>query len=383
MAENILLSIALLLFAAKVLGYASSRLGFSSLLGEMIAGILLGPVVLGLVVPDNSLKQIANFGILFFLFLVGLHSRQEDFRNGVYEASAIAIGGDLLSFVLGFAAGMIAFNSMPLAIFFGIALISSSTAMSIRNLSDARKMHTRGGRMLLPVALADDVIAILSIALLGTYISLGTVQLWQAVSIFLGIIGFFLLVFTFGSKVTKAILDISERLRDESMIITIALAMLFFIAYISEQIGVAAVTGAFLAGIAMSGSRQVERDIIPKASAIGHGFFVPLFFAYSTVELETSGIGSGMGLAALLLIAGATAKYYGCSTAAKFADMGKEDRRIIGLAMIPRGEYTIIVSQLALAAKFITPEVYTIAIGIVALSMLASPVVMKVFLSGR
>ncbi len=381
MAESILLSIALLLFTAKVLGYLSSRLGFSSLLGEMIAGLLLGPVIFGLITPDPALKQLATFGILFFLFLVGLNSKVEDFREGIYEASAIAIGGDLLSFTLGFISGFLIFNSLPIAIFFGIALISSSTAMSIRVLSDARKMHTRAGRMLLPISLADDVIAILSIALLGTYISLGSVQLWQTLSIFLAIIGFFLLVLTFGSRVTKAMLDISERLRDEHMIITIALAILFFVAYVSEQVGVAAVTGAFLAGIAMSGSRQVEKEIIPKANAIGHAFFIPLFFAYSTIELETAGIVSGIGLAALLLVIGAAGKYLGCSGVSRVADFASEDRKIIGLAMIPRGEYTIIVAQLALASKFITPEIYTIAIGIVALSMVVTPLMMRFFLS--
>ncbi|MBI4173358.1 MAG: cation:proton antiporter [Candidatus Aenigmarchaeota archaeon] len=382
MAENLLISIAFLLLGAKTLGYLTERLGFSSLIGEVVAGILLGPAVLGLVQASDGLAQLANFGILFFLFLMGLSTKFDDFKDKVYPGSGIAIAGAVLSFALGFGLGYLAFNSLMVAVFLGAAFTSSSTVITLRLFEDRSHGHAIAGRYITPVAIADDVIAIMAIALFGTYISLGTLQISQAVTLFLAVLGFFLLLLTFGSRVLGYALAFGKRAEhDEHMIVSIALALLFTIAFISEQVGVAAVTGAFLAGMAMNRSDLAEKEILPKAKIIGYSLFIPLFFAHSALSIDLAGLSSSLLLVAGLALAVMAAKVAGCFFACRAFGLPKGDGLLLGLAMAPRGEYSIIIAQLALATGAITAPSYSIAIAAVALTIFIGPVLFKAFAS--
>ncbi|MBI4176528.1 MAG: cation:proton antiporter [Candidatus Aenigmarchaeota archaeon] len=376
MGAEIFLSIALLLITAKIFGWIAEKAGFSSLVGELFAGIMLGPVF-ALVSPEPFLAQIANLGVIFLLFLIGLSTKVDEFREHVYIGSILAAGGAFVSFFLGFGVGYLIFGSIQAGIFLGIAIISTSTAISIRTLVEAGEFHSSIGRILLTTGVADDIIAILALAILSTFVSFGGVQVFEIFTLFLAIVGFMLLMLTAGSKAVSWFLAKLQRIKDEQVLIAFPLTILFGIAFLSEQIGIAAVTGAFLAGVAMSKSPITETAIIPKAKTIGYGLFIPIFFAYSSIMLDLGAFFNSYPLIIALVVVGLLAKFIGCGLLARFMSLNAREQKIMGIGMMPRGEYSIVIAQIMLTAGVIAAPFYTVIISFVVLSIVIPPMLFK------
>ncbi len=373
---QIFIDLALLLLSAKVFGEIADRFGFSSLVGEVFGGIIVGPV-LGLVHPSMLLSQIAGFGILFMLFLIGLHTNFDEVKKDVYAGSVLAIAGIALSVLGGFLVGYLLFNSALIGIFLGIALLSTSTAMTLRSLIDAGESQSRAYKMSLAIDLADEVLAILALSLLTTYFTIGNVRPWDVMTLFFAVLGFILFIITAGAKIVGRSLGIFQRMRDEQMLIAIPLAIVFVIAFVSEHVGIAGVTGAFLAGMAMSKSQLTQPIIVPKMKVIAYGFFVPVFFAYSALVLDIGALVTYMPAILLLLLIGVAAKIFGCGIMSRFYGFNSHEQKLIGIGMIPRGEYSIIIAQFALMAGIIKNDLYTIVIAFVVLSILITPVLLR------
>jgi Kef-type K+ transport system membrane component KefB len=372
----LLLDIALILITAKILGEIAERFGFSSLIGEVAAGIILGPVLM-IVKPDAFLEQIAGFGILFLLFLIGLGTRFDDVKKDAYKGSVLAIMGAGLTFVAGLAVGIMLFHDTNIGIFLGIAMISTSTAITLRSLIDIGEMKTRVYEASLAIDMADEVIAILALSLLTTYFTLGSVQIWAVAGLFFAVLGFFLVITTVGSKIVGKFLELFKGMQDEQILVSIPLVIVFVVAFLSEQVGIAGVTGAFLAGMAMNKSRLAEEVIVPKMKIIGYGFFIPLFFAYSAVVFDLNTMVTAWGVIILLLVVMTVTKLVGCGYFARFYKFGPREQMLIGIGMVPRGEYAIVISQLALSLAIITNQLYTIVVSTVVLTILLTPVLLK------
>jgi Kef-type K+ transport system membrane component KefB len=377
----LLLDIALILILAKVLGEIAERLHVSSLVGEVVAGLILGPLLL-IIKPDAFLEQIAGFGILFLLFLIGLNTKFDDVRKDVYKGSVLAVGGAVLSFIAGFLAGYLFFNSVDTGIFLGIAILSTSTAITLRSLADIGEIKTRVYEMALAVDMADEVIAILALSLLTTYFTFGFVQLWAVVALFFIVLGFFLVILTVGAAAIGRFLEMFRVVKDEHMLIAIPLVIIFAVAFLSEQVGIAGVTGAFLAGMAMSRSSLTESVIKPKISTIGHGFFIPLFFAYSAIVMDLTALQANIGVILMLVFAAALAKMIGVGWLSRFYRFAKREQRLLGASMVPRGEYAVVIAQIGLTAAIITAQVYSIVIAFVVITIVVTPVLLR-FMSRR
>ncbi len=375
MAE-LFLSIAILLLSAKLMGELFERLNLSSLVGEISAGILVGPV-LGFVTPSEELRLVTNFGIIFLLFLIGLSTRFDEIKENVYTGSVLAMVGCLLAFLGGFAVGYFIFKSVEIGVILGVAVISTSTAITLRSLTDIGEFQSKPYKLALAIDIADEVIAILALALLTTYFSFGSVRIWEIVSLFFAVIGFFFFVMTAGSRMAGKFLSFFRTMRDEQILVSIPLVILFFTAFVSEHVGVAAVTGAFLAGISMSKSPIVEPLVVPKIKAMSYGFFIPMFFAYSAILLD---LGAVLKYAAVILALLATisfGKFLGCGFLAGYFGYNSRDQKIIGIGMIPHGEYSIIIAQLALLGGFIGADIYTIVIAFVIVSIVITPLLLR------
>lgn len=378
----LLLDIALILLVAKVFGEIAERLKVSSLVGEVFAGVLLGPILL-IVQPNAFLEQIASFGIIFLLFIIGLNTRFEDIKKDTYKAGVLAALGAGFSFIAGFAIGLSIFNSFNTGIFLGIAMLSTSTAITLRALVDAGEIKTRIYEMAVSINMADEVIAILALSLLTTYFTYGTVQLWTILGLFLAVLGFIIVIMTAGTNIITRFLSLFKLAQDEYMFVSIPLVIAFIVAFISQQVGIAAVTGAFLAGMTMSKSRLTESVILPNVKIIGYGFFIPLFFAYSAVMFDINTIYSAWPVILLFLVLGAVAKLIGIGYFSKTLKFDSREQMMLGIGMIPRGEYSIVITQIALGAGIITNNIYTIVISFVVLSILITPILMKLVMRQR
>jgi Kef-type K+ transport system membrane component KefB len=376
MEVGILLSLAILLFVAKIFGEIAERVKISSMVGEVIAGIVVGPV-LGLVMPGPFLAQIASFGIIFLLFIIGMSTNFNAVKSNVYTGSILAILACGLSFVLGFLAGYLFLNSVMDGIFLGLALFSTSTAITMRSVIDVGEFKTKVYDMLLSIDMADEVLAILALSLFTSYITFGSVEIWKAFGLFFVVIGFFLFIVTFGTRIIGRALTVFQGMRNDEIIIALSLAIVFIVAFASESVYVAAATGAFLAGMAMSKSPITEPVLIPKMKIIGYGFFIPLFFAYSAVLLDLSAFTTYAWLIVLLVIFGLISKFVGAGIFSGYFGFKRREQNIIGIGMLPRGEYSILIAQTALVAGIITAQIYTAAIAFVLVSILLTPVLLR------
>lgn len=373
---QILIDIAIILIAAKVFGEIAERLHFSSLVGEVIAGILVGPL-LGLVHPSAFLSQAASFGILFLLFLIGLNTKFDDFKKDVYKGSTLAILGAFISLIAGFIIGYAVFSSVEIGVVLGIAILSTSTAISMRSLIDMGEFRTNIYNKLAIISTADDVIAVLTLSLLTTYFTYGVVEIWKVAALFFAVLGFFFLILTVGSRFVAGFLQMFTKVRDDQIMLAIPLVIVFIVAFVSEHVGIAGVTGAFLAGIAMNRSPLAENVIVPKIKTIGYGFFIPLFFATSALTLELGALVNYAGIILLLAFAAIFAKLVGCGIFGRLYDFSLKEQLMIGVGMIPRGEYSIIVAQAALAVGVVTQQIYTIIISFVLLTIIITPVMLR------
>ena len=378
---QVLFDIAVILIAAKVFGEIAQQLKFSSLVGEVIAGVVVGPL-LGLVHPNGFVSQMAGLGVIFLLFLIGLGTRFDDFKHDIYKGSALAAAGALLSLGFGFIVGYYVFGTVLSGLVVGLAIMSTSTAVSLRSLIDVGEFRTGVYNKVTMILTADDVVAILALSLMTSYFSY-TLEIWKVAALFFAVLGFFFLILTAGSKIVPPLLDVFSKIKDEQIMLSIPLVIVFLVSFASENVGIAAVTGAFLVGMAMNRSKFADTDIAPKIKTIGYGLFIPLFFAYSAISLDLSFLAANIWLVALLVAAAAVAKVIGCGLLSRFHGMHIRDQITIGLGMIPRGEYSIIVAQVALVAAAITQQIYTIIVSFVLVSIIITPLLLRMARAGK
>jgi Kef-type K+ transport system membrane component KefB len=376
--EMILFDIAVLLVSAKILGEIFERLGFSSLVGEVIAGIIVGQSLLGLVAPSETMDVLAGIGILFLMFLIGLHAKfEEAIENNVYSSAIIAIFGGTLSFFLALIAGIGLGYSFIVAITIGAAITSTGMGITVRALSELGQFYGKISKGLIAANVADDIFSIIIMSLFLGFLQYGSINIADSWQIFLIVIGFFLIIIKFGGLIAEKIMAFTVKMKDQESMIAIPVVLMFLIALLSQQINIAGVTGAFLAGIILSKTPYAEPTIMPKAKTLGYGFLIPLFFAYTGAKVSLFSIGSGWILLIVLLIVAIAGKYIGCYFGAKISGYEEHEAKKIGWGMIPRTEYTLVIGQIALVAGAITSGIYSVLILLVVILTITTPIILK------
>lgn len=377
MIVTLLLSIAALLFLAKILGEFTERIGLSTLLGEILAGVILGSI-LHFVSPGETLGEIATIGIVLLMFILGTSVKFEEIKPNIYSASFLAIAGGMFSFVAGLVLGVFIFNDLMIGIFIGIAILSTSTPSTLRILHESGEFNTRHGKMIVTMDLADTVLAILAFAAFLTYININAIIINDLTKLFFLIIGFMILIITIGTKASSRMEKHLNRLHDPDIFMSMALVFVFIIAAISEQIGLAAITGAFLAGMMLSNNKMTEPRILPKMKVLGFGFLIPLFFAYSAIVFEFSTLFSYGLIIISLVIVGVFAKLIGCGYLAKNFGFKTREWLMMGVGMVPRGAVNIVIAQVALTQGVINSSIYTIIITFTLITIILTPILFKI-----
>ncbi len=377
---RILLDIAIILFFAKIFGEISEKFKMSSLVGEIIAGIVVGPI-LHLISPGSHeiLEIFSAIGVILLLYLIGLSTKFEEIKEEIYPGTYIAIVAALVSLASGFIVGFIIFNSFEIGLVIGVVLMGTSTAIPVKILADMGEIRSRVGRLLLTTSMSDDIITLITLAAISTFFTFGVVDTWKIVALVFTVIGFILAAITVGEKISNKVLSYVQRMRDEQILLAIPLIIIFIVSFVSQRIGIAAVTGAFLAGMAMSKSVFAEPIIAPKIRTLGYGFFIPIFFAYSALIIDLALLVEYWWLIAILVAIGATLKSIASGWMSGFFGLYGKDKVTMAIGMIPRGEYGIVISQLALGMGVITAHLYGSLIAFVAITAIMTPILFRIF----
>jgi Kef-type K+ transport system membrane component KefB len=371
---NILFVLAAVILATRLLGEIAQRFGRPAVLGELVAGVLLGSSVLGVYDPHSPLLQaFAQLGVLVLLFQIGLSTDLRSLRRFAAPALMVASVGVLLPFVGGVAL-MRALGVDPVAaLVAGAALTPTSVGISARVFNDLGRLQSPEGQVVLGAAIFDDVIGLVILSVISGVVAGGSVT-WLGVGRTAGVaVGFIAVALVMGSVAIPPLFKAVERIRSTGGLGLIALAFALSLAWLAAASGSAMIIGAFAAGLILHPTPQ-RREIEVSVTALGH-LFVPIFFAGvgAAVELRTLASPSVLLIGAALLAVGAAGKI-----AAGFSPWWFDGHKmLIGVGMLPRGEVELIIAQMALASGAISSGLFGALMLVVAATVLISPVIIE------
>jgi Kef-type K+ transport system membrane component KefB len=374
--STVLLHVLVVLVCAKAAAELSERLRVPAVAGEIVAGVLIGPSVLGLVGHDEVLRILGELGVLLLLLDVGLQMDLRELRAVGRAATAVAVVGVVLPFAGGYAVAVALGLEGHTPLFLGAALTATSVGVTARVFADLKALATVEARTVLGAAVADDVLGLVVLAVVVRIVSVGGVDL-------LGVVGIAALAVTFlvvaagaGARLVPwAMAHVRGNARAPGTVLAIALAVTLGFAELAELAGLAPIVGAFVAGIClagMTGADELRRDLLP----IGH-VFVPVFFLQIGIDANVRTFASPrvVALAAALLAVAVAGKL----AAGVFGE--RADRLLVGIGMIPRGEVGLIFAAVGLRAGVLDDAAYGALLLVVLLSTLVAPPLLRLRLN--
>nr|WP_249315689.1 cation:proton antiporter [Bacillus sp. FJAT-49711] len=359
--------------ASKIAGSISVRLGQPAVLGKLLIGIVLGPSVLGLVNNTDTLQALSQIGVILLMFIAGLETDIDEFKRTGKAATFVGFGGIIAPLVLGYAAGIVLGLSIFEAIFLGLLLSATSVSISVQALKEMNKLKSREGTTILGAAVIDDVVVIIALAFLMSFAG-GDVNLSMVI---LKKVLFFTGAILVGWKVVPWFLNKFTKLKVTETVISSALIICFVFAYFAEYTGVAAIIGAYIAGVAISVTR-FKHEIFEKVETISYSIFVPVFFTSIGVMAQFNGIAQNLGLIVALSILAIVTKLVGAAVGAKLSGFGWRSSLGIGSAMISRGEVALILAAIGLESMLLTEEMFAVLVVVILITTIVTPPMMKV-----
>jgi Kef-type K+ transport system membrane component KefB len=356
--------------SAKVLSELFERLKLPGLVGEILAGVLIGPSVLGWVHASPILQDLSELGVLFLLFRVGLEVKSSELLKVGGTAFLVAVCGVVVPMVMGLgimtAWGFGWIESM----FVGAALVATSVGITAQVLSAKGMLHEKSSQIILAAAVIDDVLGLIVLAIVSS-MAKGQLRIADvALTAILPII-FMVVLAKWGSRtVSRAIPALQARLQASESQFHLSIMLLFGLSVASMYTGVAAIVGAFLAGMSLGES------VGKRVHTLVHGtteLLVPFFLVGIGLKIDISifSDASTVLLTVIILVAAILSKLVGCGAGAW--KMGLRDATRIGFGMVPRGEVGMVVAQLGLAMGAVTDRVYGIVVFVALATTLVAP----------
>ncbi len=368
------LALLLVFGVAKFAGELCERFGQPGMVGEIIAGVILGPSVLNLVQPDQVLGALSEVGVMFLLFRVGLEVKSSTLLKVGPTALLVAVAGVILPFVLGSFAMNAVGASRTESFFVAAALVATSVGITAQVLASRGLLDQRASQVILAAAVIDDVLGLLVLALVSSMAE-GRVNVGGLITTSVLAIAFTLLVAKFGTRTMRHVIPRVERqLRSGEVQFNLALLVLFGLSVLAASVGIAVIVGAFLAGMALGES--VNSRVHDMAQGITE-MLLPFFLAGIGLHLNLQVFAdrSTVFLVILIVAIAVLSKMLGCGLAAY--KLGRVDMIRIGVGMIPRGEVGMVVAQLGLGMGAITKPVYAVVVAMAVLTTLIAPPLLK------
>jgi Kef-type K+ transport system membrane component KefB len=369
-----LLLLAVILVAAKVLGELAERIGQPAVVGELLAGVILGPSVIGFVDPAlPSLHLIAEIGVVLLLFGIGLETDLKKLLSVGGAAFTVAIVGVVLPFALGyFVSRALGLTLLP-AVVAGAALTATSVGITARVLADLGRLQSVEGQIVLGAAVIDDVIGLVILAIVTDLVAGNAPTALGVVKTTAIAFGFLAAAVVVGRLVIPPVFSVIARTGKEHTLATMALALAFLLAVLASKVGSALIVGAFAAGLVLAPTEHVhaiERGIVRLANV-----FVPVFFVAVGAAVDVRTLGSREVLVVGLAL---TAVAIAGKFVAGFAPFWmRANKTLIGVGMIPRGEVGLIFAQTGLTAGVLNAGDYSALMLMVLVTTFLAPPLLR------
>lgn len=390
--EDFFLQLVIILLSARVLGELAGRFGIPSVVGELCAGVLLGPSLLNWIAPSETIKLLAEVGVVLLLFEVGLETDLAKLSKTGLKPFIAAMGGVVAPFVFGY---LIAYNLFQLdlltSLFIGSTLTATSIGITVRVLNDLKRQQSDEAQIVLGAAVIDDIIGVVLLALLYEFSMGGGINFINAGKVLL-FISIFLITAPIAAKLISGTIRRYDAVSEiPGLLPTTIVSLLLFFAWLSHQVGAPELLGGFAAGLALSRqfflplaafiheSREFSHRVESQMKPIVH-LFTPIFFVTVGLSLNLQEVNFSSGyiwiLSGLLIVAAVLGKLAAGWVLFKES---KWVRMAVGLAMIPRGEVGLIFAEVGKNGGIFNQDLYAAMIIVITVTTLFTPFVLKAF----
>lgn len=376
-----LLFLALILIFTKLFGVITAKVHLPQVVGALIAGVILGPSVLGFIDQNDFLIKISEIGVIMLMFLAGIDTDLEELKHTGPAACLIAAMGVAVPILmcggayLLFFAEKYDFNTMMKAAFMGVVFAATSVSITVETLNEMGKLKSKVGTALLSAAIIDDIIGIVVLSILTGLGGSDESPLKVVIKILL----FFVFTGVVGFVVYKLFKRLSINHSHHRRIAIWALAFCLIMAFCAEKFfGVADITGAYFAGVILCNLTDMRPYVAKKINVASYLFFSPVFFASIGLKTNLREITADVLFFSLALIVTAvSAKIIGCGAAARLCRMNGKDSLRVGVGMVARGEVALMVAQKGLSAGYIDEKLLPAIVLTVVVCALVTPVLLK------
>lgn len=371
---SILFHLFIVLVAAKLIAELAERARIPAVLGEIVAGILIGPSVLNLVKADNAMHLLGEIGVILLLLNVGLEMDVRELARVGRASLLVAVAGVAAPFAGGIVAGIALGQDTKTAVFIGAALTATSVGITARVFGDLGTLSSTESRIVLGAAVADDVLGLIILTVVTRVVVDGKVSILSVLGIMGLAVGFLLVTGVVGAKlIPPAFGAISKFSKSSATLVAAAFALTVGFSSLADAARLAPIIGAFMAGLALNRSKQakrIERELTP----IGH-VFIPVFFLSIGVNTDIGAIArpSVLGVAGVLTVVAIAGKL----VAAVGAAGTRSDKWTIGIGMIPRGEVGLIFATLGLSTGVLDKDLYASLILVVLVTTVMTPPLLR------
>jgi len=373
-AEHLLLELFAIFLSAKIAGEIFERIKLPAVLGEILAGVVLGPYAFGIIYPSDTVHSIAEVGAIFVLFHAGLETSPHDLIRVGRKALVVAVAGIIVPFILGFA--YMRWHGTPSteSIFVGAAMVATSVGITARVLGDLNVLSTNSAKIILGAAVFDDILGMVLLAVVAglaspqglEWIHLGVLIVEAAV--------FALFMIFLAPKVVRRLEPKVVKLSTHNAPLIIALALCLFLSWLSATIGMAAIIGAFFAGM-MFADYSPQWHLPSRVGSITE-FLAPYFFFAIGSRLDISLFnGNVLSVAIVISLLAIVSKLAGCGL--PLLKQGWRSVFQVGVGMMPRGEVALIVALVGLQSRIVTESTYAIVVFMTAVTTLLAPPLLR------
>jgi Kef-type K+ transport system membrane component KefB len=385
---HVMISLGILLFAAKLMAELFHVIKLPIVLGELLAGIIVGPFALGalplvdgepLVVLDETVRHIGEIAAVVILFIAGLEITPREFLRG--GAAAFTVGS--LGVVVPFFVGYYAFTAFGIealqSILIATALTATSIAISIQVLTELGKMQSKEARLILGAAIVDDILAIAVLSVVATMVQTGNTEpaIFDIILLILQVLGTFAAILIVSVLLIPRILHTERLWKSKGSLEGIVTAAFFAAAGIAAFLGLSPIVGAFAIGMAVASTRIIKQvhEYVDKLQII----FAPLFFAIIGAQVDLRGVNIDVLLLAGIIIAIAVVtKLIGCGLPSLLFLKNKARSMRVGIGMVSRGEVGLIVAGVGVSSGALSNDIYTAVIIMVAATTIITPIWLKI-----
>ncbi|WP_338211696.1 cation:proton antiporter [Lactobacillus juensis] len=368
-----------ILIATLIGGQFSARLKLPAVVGELLAGIIIGPAVFNLVQPSGIIKVFSDIGVIFLMFLAGLDSDIKTLKRLLRPSVLVAAFGMIVPIIIAYMTGILFKFSLVESLFLGLTFSATSVSISVAVLQEMGRLEGKEGMTILGAAVADDLLSILLLSIVSglTGVSEPGSNMGKDLALSLLIQAAFLILLVLLSVyVIPRLINLSQRLTLPVPETLVTMIIVAFASWGAEEVGLSNVIGAFFAGLALNRT-SAQKTLKKNFTVIGYSSFIPIFFVSIGLDMSIKGILHDFILFIVLVIGGVFSKLVGAGLGAKIAGFSNSSSLLVGTGMVSRGEMALVVAQIGLTNHLLAPAAYSTVIGAIIMTTVISPFLLK------